>query len=46
MIRGMASLYETDPDFHHTFGAPGAARLAAQALRLYVGSDSSDNACD
>lgn len=36
MICGMASMYETNPDFHHTFGSPDAARLAAAALRIHV----------
>ncbi|WP_052462691.1 MerR family transcriptional regulator [Nigerium massiliense] len=36
MVRGMAALYETDPDFHETFGSVEAARLAAAALRLHV----------
>lgn len=45
MIRGMADLYETDPDFHHTFGGPEAARLAAEALRLLVGTAAGDSPC-
>ncbi len=36
MVRGMADLYETDPDFHQTFGSPEAARFAANALRIHV----------
>ncbi|MFF7456398.1 MerR family transcriptional regulator [Kitasatospora sp. NPDC008115] len=36
MICGVAAMYETDPDFHHTFGSPDAARLAAAALRIHV----------
>ncbi|MFZ2529620.1 MAG: MerR family transcriptional regulator [Rhodococcus sp. (in: high G+C Gram-positive bacteria)] len=36
MVRGMADLYETDPDFHQTFGSPEAAKFAANALRIHV----------
>lgn len=36
MVLGMADQYETDPDFHATFGTPDAAALAAAALRLHV----------
>ncbi|MGW6621795.1 MerR family transcriptional regulator [Nocardia sp. NPDC055002] len=36
MVRGMADLYETDPDFHQTFGSPEAAEFAANALRIHV----------
>lgn len=38
MICGMADMYETNPDFHHTFGGPDVARLAADALRIHVGA--------
>jgi MerR family transcriptional regulator, thiopeptide resistance regulator len=34
MIRGMAAMYESDPDFHDAFGSLTAARLAAEALRI------------
>lgn len=44
MIRGMAAEYETNPDFHHTFGSPQAAHLAAEALRIHVASLESDDA--
>lgn len=37
MIRGLADQYETNPDFHVAFGTPGAARFAANTLRLHVG---------
>ncbi|MCT2140793.1 MerR family transcriptional regulator [Dietzia cinnamea] len=36
MLRGMADLYETNPDFHQAFGSPEAAQLAANALRIHV----------
>lgn len=36
MVRGIADLYETDPDFHRTFGSQEAAQLAANALRIHV----------
>lgn len=36
MVRGVTELYETNPDFHHTFGSPEAARFAAKALRIHV----------
>jgi len=36
MVLGMADQYETNPDFHDTFGTPDAAALAAAALRLHV----------
>lgn len=36
MVLGMADQYETNPDFHETFGTAGAAALAAAALRLHV----------
>lgn len=36
MVRGMADLYEADPDFHQAFGSPEAAQFAANALRIYV----------
>lgn len=34
MICGMATMYETNLDFHDAFGTPSAARLAAEALRI------------
>ncbi|MEU2616335.1 MerR family transcriptional regulator [Micromonospora sp. NPDC007271] len=45
MICGMAAMYETTPDFHHTFGSPDAARLAAAALRIHVRTHGVDDAC-
>ncbi|WP_457514735.1 MerR family transcriptional regulator [Streptomyces sp. TE33382] len=36
MVRGMAGLYESSPDFHESFGTREAARFAAEALRLHV----------
>lgn len=36
MVRGIADLYESNPDFHQTFGSPEAARFAANALRIHV----------
>lgn len=36
MVRGMADLYETDPDFQQSFGGPEAAQFAAAALRIHV----------
>ncbi|MEE1737614.1 MerR family transcriptional regulator [Streptomyces sp. BE147] len=36
MVRGMADLYESSPDFHRIFGTREAARFAANALRLHV----------
>lgn len=36
MVLGMADQYETNPDFHATFGTPDAASLAASALRIHV----------
>lgn len=36
MLRGMADLYETNPDFHQAFGSPEAAQFAANALRIHV----------
>lgn len=36
MVRGVAATYEADPSFLHHFGDLATARLAAQALRLYV----------
>lgn len=36
MVQGMADLYETNPDFHQTFGSPEAAQFAANALRIHV----------
>ncbi|WP_144875931.1 MerR family transcriptional regulator [Microbacterium sp. 1.5R] len=36
MVLGMADQYETNPDFHVTFGTADAAALAAAALRLHV----------
>lgn len=38
MVCGMADVYETNPDFHQTFGSPEAARFAANALRIHVRS--------
>ncbi|UNX53255.1 MerR family transcriptional regulator [Georgenia sp. TF02-10] len=37
MVRGMAEMYESNPDFHQSFGSRGAAHYAAAALRLHVG---------
>jgi len=34
MICGMATMYETHPEFHHAFGTASAARLAAESLRI------------
>lgn len=34
MVCGVASTYETNPDFHNSFGSPDAARFAAAALRI------------
>ena len=39
MVRGVADSYETDPDFHRSFGGEEAARLAAVALRIHVGGE-------
>lgn len=36
MVRGMADLYEINPDFHQTFGSPEVAQFAANALRIHV----------
>lgn len=36
MVRGMADLYETNPDFHRAFGSSEAAQFAATALRIHV----------
>lgn len=36
MIRGMAAMYETNPDFHESFGSRAAALLAARALRIHT----------
>lgn len=36
MVRGVADLYETNPDFHQSFGSPEAAHFAANALRIHV----------
>ncbi|WP_311478924.1 MerR family transcriptional regulator [uncultured Gulosibacter sp.] len=36
MVKGMAHLYTTNPDFHPVFGGPEAAEFAAQALLLHV----------
>lgn len=36
MIRGIAATYETNPDFHESFGSQTAACLAAQALRIHT----------
>lgn len=36
MIRGMATMYETNSDFHESFGSKAAAQLAAQALRIHT----------
>lgn len=36
MVQGMADLYETNPDFHQSFGSPEAAQFAANALRIHV----------
>ncbi|KNY05152.1 MerR family transcriptional regulator [Microbacterium sp. GCS4] len=36
MVLGMAEQYETNPDFHVTFGTPDAAAFAAAALRTHV----------
>lgn len=36
MLRGIADLYATNPDFHPAFGGPEAADFAAQALRHYA----------
>lgn len=36
MVRGMAATYESNPDFHESFGSAEAARFAADALRLRV----------
>ena len=38
MVLGMADVYETNPDFHQTFGSPEAAQFAANALRIHVRS--------
>ena len=35
-MKRMADLYETNPDFHQTFGSPEAAQFAANALRIHV----------
>lgn len=40
MVCGVAELYESNPEFHQTFGTPEAARFAADALRLHVKRDS------
>ncbi|MEB2529067.1 MerR family transcriptional regulator [Kocuria rosea] len=45
MICGMAAMYETSPDFHHTFGSPQAAQLAAAALRIHVQRTWPDATC-
>ncbi|MFT3968745.1 MAG: MerR family transcriptional regulator [Micropruina sp.] len=36
MVRGLAATYESNPDFHDSFGSVEAARFAAAALRLHV----------
>ena len=36
MVRGMADVYASDPDFHSTFGSRAAAQFAADALRIHV----------
>ena len=36
MVLGMADVYETNPDFHQSFGSPQAAQFAANALRIHV----------
>ena len=36
MIRGLAGLYEANPDFHRAFGGAQAASFAADALRVHV----------
>ncbi|WP_051703357.1 TipAS antibiotic-recognition domain-containing protein [Streptomyces sp. NRRL F-5630] len=36
MVRCVADLYQTSPDFHHAFGSREAAQFAADALRLHV----------
>lgn len=36
MIRAMAAMYETNPDFHESFGSQAAAQLAARALRIHA----------
>lgn len=38
MVRGLATQYESNPDFHVVFGTAEAARFAANALRLHVGN--------
>ncbi len=42
MVRGMADLYESNPDFHPSFGSREAAAYAATALRLHVERLASD----
>lgn len=46
MICGVAAMYETEPEFHHAFGSPGAAHLAAAALRLLVDAPQPDSVDD
>ena len=36
MILGVADLYESNPDFHRTFGSEAAAKFAADSLRIHV----------
>ncbi|MFJ3582797.1 MerR family transcriptional regulator [Streptomyces sp. NPDC090127] len=36
MVRGVAQQYETNPDFHQTFGSRAAAHFAATSLRIHV----------
>lgn len=36
MVCGVADLYESNPDFHQTFGSREAAQFAANALRIHV----------
>ena len=36
MVLGVADQYESDPDFHLSFGSAAAARFAAAALRSHV----------
>jgi len=37
MVLGVADQYESNPDFHLTFGSEAAARFAAKALRNHMG---------
>ena len=36
MVLGVADQYESNPDFHLTFGSEAAARFAADALRNHI----------